>query len=71
MARPDWWPDWLPETCAEGHRYDDGVSLSWESCPNCPAAPNGGHHVWYCRVDSCRAEPARPPGHIGGTVPQR
>ena len=72
MSRPDWWPDWLPDACSEGHPYDLGVKVAWEQCPDCPAANRaGGHHVWFCGVVGCRAEPTRPPGHVGGAVLQR
>lgn len=69
--RPDWWPKWLPDACAEGHRYDDGISWTWENC-DCPASGKaGGHQVAFCRVIGCRAQPARPPGHTGPAREQR
>lgn len=70
--RPTWWPDWYPKTCTEGHDLNEGISLSWESCPGCPGAEGNatGHHVVYCRINGCRAEPTRPPGHVGPGRPQ-
>mgnify|MGYP001270247116 CR=1 FL=1 len=64
MAKPDWWPTWLPERCGNGHELGPGkVSLSWVSC-RCAEAALGGHHLTYCRVDGCGWH-MWPPEHIG------
>jgi hypothetical protein len=63
-------PAWLPSTCENGHPLGPAlVSLSFKSCPGCPATTDGrGHHVYYCRVNGCRSAPAYPPEHVGPRV---
>jgi hypothetical protein len=59
-VRPNWWPDWIPPACANGHPLVVGsVTLSWVKC-TCPAVVAGGHHNWYCSTAGCRAE-VKPP----------
>lgn len=54
---------WIPATCGNGHELGRGrVSLSWVSCD---CGSGGGHHVAYCRVNGCKAQPRRPPGCTG------
>ncbi len=62
-----------PKMCANGHELGPGkLVLSFVMCPDCPATEDGrGHHVIYCRVNGCRAEPAYPPGHVGAVRKQR
>jgi hypothetical protein len=61
--RPDWWPTWVPQRCAEGHLLEIGtVSQSWMHC-DCPASGDAqGHHNWFCTVWDCKAEQIKPPG---------
>jgi len=63
---------WIPEHDQAGHQLGPGlVSFSFSSC-SCPAATDGrGHHVAYCRVNGCRAAPARPPGCPGPAGAQK
>lgn len=64
MQRDDAGEDlsWIPGTCANGHELGPGkLSLSWVWC-TCKQPASNGHHVAYCRVDGCGAEPRRPPG---------
>jgi hypothetical protein len=64
-------PDWLPPTCAEGHPYAAGVSLSWVFC-DCPGAGGAhGHHVVYDRINGCHAPAVYPPEHTGEARSQR
>lgn len=62
MGRPDWWEPWIPRYDSAGHDLDVGITRSWVHC-DCPASGEAhGHDLVYCRVNGCRADPARPPG---------
>lgn len=69
----DWWEG---RTCGNGHPLGRvgataTVSLSYITCPGCPAnTDDRGHHVAYCRTDGCM-KPAYPDGHEGAVPPQR
>jgi hypothetical protein len=61
MGRPNWWPKWIPEVCANGHVLEIGnVTKSWVFC-DCPASDASGHHNWKCSTPGCRAQ-VKPPG---------
>lgn len=54
--RPDWWEPWIPERDSEGHGLAPGT-VSKHRC----GCLHDVHHVVRCRVNGCKAEPARPP----------
>lgn len=66
MAKPDWWPTWLPDRCGNGHELGPGlVSLSWVQCD---CAGGQGHQVHYCRAQGCHWH-MYPPEHVGPPEP--
>ena len=70
VKRPDWWPDWVPETCANGHALLPGaVTSGWVWC-DCPGASANGHNEWRCGVIGCRWT-LLPPEHTGARREQR
>lgn len=65
MERPDWWADWIPKTCGNGHELVIGTAqTSFVACTGCPATTDGrGHEVLHCLVEHC-GWTTRPPGCV-------